>query len=107
VFASVKSTMRDDTGMREGLYAAIEKAGATRFRGTGKPLVFHELRHTFSTLAVQAFALSDVRAYIGPRGHPDHHALRAPRPAARRSRRGRPARREGERVPARYRTQRT
>ena len=69
--------MRDDTGMREGLYAAIEKAGATRDRGTGKPLVFHELRHTFSTLAVQAFALSDVRAYIGPRGHPDHHALRA------------------------------
>ena len=54
----------DDT-MRTGLYAAMEKAGVSRDRGTGKPFVFHDLRHTFGTLAVQAFPLSDVRAYMG------------------------------------------
>ncbi len=30
-----------------------------------KPLRFHDLRHTFGTLAVQAFPLSDVKAYMG------------------------------------------
>src|SRR5215218_5740130 len=43
----------------------MEKAGVGRDRGTGKPFVFHDLRHTFGTLAVQAFALSDVRASMG------------------------------------------
>jgi integrase len=65
VFASVKATVLDDTGMRDGLYAAMEKAGVSRDRGTGKPLVFRDLRHTFGTLAVQAFALCDVRAFMG------------------------------------------
>jgi integrase len=27
--------------------------------------VFHDLRHTFGTLAVQAFPLSDVQAFMG------------------------------------------
>jgi integrase len=30
-----------------------------------EPIVFHDLRHTFGTLAVQAFALSDVKAMMG------------------------------------------
>jgi len=30
-----------------------------------KPLRFHDLRHTFGTLAVQVFPLSDVKAYMG------------------------------------------
>lgn len=65
VFASVKGTAPDDSEMRDGLYAAMERAGVGRDRGTGKPFVFHDLRHTFGTLAVQAFPLSDVRAYMG------------------------------------------
>jgi integrase len=28
-------------------------------------MTFQDLRHTFGTLAVQAFALSDVKAYMG------------------------------------------
>ena len=43
----------------------MNKAGVSRHRGTGKPFVFHDLRHTFGTLAAQAFALSDVRVYMG------------------------------------------
>jgi len=30
-----------------------------------KPIRFHDLRHTFGTLAVQVFPLSDVKAYMG------------------------------------------
>ena len=30
-----------------------------------KPMRFHDLRHTFGTLAVQVFPLSDVKAYMG------------------------------------------
>jgi integrase len=54
-----------DGAMREGLYDALEAAKISRDRGTGKLFVFHDLRHTFGTLAVQAFPLSDVQAYMG------------------------------------------
>jgi Phage integrase family len=37
---------------------ALGRAGLKRLR-------FHDLRHTFGTLAVQAFPLSDVKAYMG------------------------------------------
>ena len=50
---------------RDALYNALKAAEISRDRGTGKLLVFHDLRHTFGTLAVQAFPLSDVQAYIG------------------------------------------
>ena len=30
-----------------------------------EPIRFHDLRHTFGTLAVQVFPLSDVKAYMG------------------------------------------
>ena len=29
------------------------------------PIVFHDLRHTFGTLAVEAWPLHDVQAYMG------------------------------------------
>jgi integrase len=44
--------------LRRRFHAALERAGLRRLRP-------HDLRHTFGTLAVQAFPLSDVRAYIG------------------------------------------
>lgn len=44
--------------MRRRFYAALDAAGLPRIR-------FHDLRHTFGTLAVQVFPLSDVKAYIG------------------------------------------
>ena len=34
-------------------------------RASLKQIRFHDLRHTFGTLAVQAFPLSDVKAYMG------------------------------------------
>jgi integrase len=48
----------DDSALRRRFYAARQAAGLKRVR-------FHDLRHTFGTLAVQVFPLSDVKAYMG------------------------------------------
>jgi integrase len=51
--------------VRKRFYVALEAAGLGRLRAKDDPIVFHDLRHTFGTLAVQAFALSDVKAMMG------------------------------------------
>jgi integrase len=51
--------------VRKRFYAALDAAGLGRLRAKQDPIVFHDLRHTFGTLAVQAFALSDVKAMMG------------------------------------------
>jgi len=55
----------NDDALRRRFYTALTAAGIDRNRGTGSLLRFHDLRHSFGTLAVQAFPLSDVRAYMG------------------------------------------
>jgi integrase len=50
---------------RKRFYAALGSAGLGRLRAKDDPIVFHDLRHTFGTLAVQAFPLSDVKAMMG------------------------------------------
>jgi integrase len=58
VFCSAVGDYIDESALRRRYYAALDEAGLKRLR-------FHDLRHTFGTLAVQAFPLSDVRAYMG------------------------------------------
>ena len=48
----------DDPALRRRFYTARAAAGLKRIR-------FHDLRHTFGTLAVQVFPLSDVKAFMG------------------------------------------
>jgi len=48
----------EESAMRRRFYAALDAAGLPRIR-------FHDLRHTFGTLAVQALPLTDVMAYMG------------------------------------------
>ena len=48
----------DDWRLRRRFHAALEEAGLPKLR-------LHDLRHTFGTLAVQVFPLSDVKAYMG------------------------------------------
>jgi integrase len=67
VFADAFGLPLYDNAIRDGLYAALDAAGIDRDRGTGKLFVFHDLRHTFGTLAVRAWPLSDVQAYMGTR----------------------------------------
>jgi integrase len=65
VFTSPTGKHLDDNPIRRGLYAAMAAAGIDRDRGTGKPFVFHDLRHSFGTLAVRVFPLTDVQTHMG------------------------------------------
>lgn len=65
VLCSAVGTPLDDGALRKRFYAALARAGLGHLREKADPLVFHDLRHTFGTLAVQAFPLSDVKAYMG------------------------------------------
>lgn len=58
VFCSDVGDYIDESALRRRYYTALERAGLKRLR-------FHDLRHTFGTLAVQAFPLSDVKGYMG------------------------------------------
>jgi integrase len=51
--------------VRRRFYVALHAAGLGRLRAKDGPIVFHYLRHTFGTLAVQAFTLSEVKAMVG------------------------------------------
>jgi integrase len=51
--------------VRKRFYIALGRAGLGHLREKDEPVVFHDLRHTFGTLAVRAFALSDVMAMMG------------------------------------------
>jgi integrase len=65
VFGTRIGRPQDDSALRRRFYDALEGAGLGELRTKADPLVFHDLRHTFGTLAVQAFPLSDVKAYMG------------------------------------------
>jgi len=58
VFVNTIGRHIDGSALRRRYLAAAEAAGLRRLR-------FHDLRHTFGTLAVQAFPLTDVKAYMG------------------------------------------
>jgi integrase len=59
VFVRAVGGPLDDAKMRKRFKDALKAAGVERY------VRFHDLRHTFGTLAVQAFALTDVKAYMG------------------------------------------
>jgi integrase len=65
VFCDPAGETLNDGAIRGALYDALKAAHVDRDRGTGQLFRFHDLRHTFGTLAVQAFPLSDVKAYMG------------------------------------------
>jgi integrase len=65
VFCTPTGGVLDDGQIRDTFYAALVDAGIDRDRGTGKSLVFHDLRHTFGTLAVEKFPLPTVQAWMG------------------------------------------
>jgi integrase len=58
VFAGPLGAPFEDSALRRRFYAALERAELTRVR-------FHDLRHSFGTLAVQVFPLSDVKTFMG------------------------------------------
>jgi integrase len=58
VFRSRLGRVLDDSRLRRRFYETLARA---RLR----PMRFHDLRHSFATLAVQAFPLTDVAAFLG------------------------------------------
>ena len=58
VFVSPIGAFIDESALRRRFYKALKAAKLPRMR-------FHDLRHTFGTLAVQAFSLTDVKAFMG------------------------------------------
>ena len=58
VFPNPVGVAFDDSALRRRFGVALAAAGLQRIR-------FHDLRHSFGTLAVQAFPLSDVQSYLG------------------------------------------
>ena len=65
VFAGIVGGHLDGSALRKRFYTALDRAGLEAMRTKPAPITFHDLRHTFGTLAVQAFPLSDVKAYMG------------------------------------------
>jgi integrase len=58
VFRSPGGGVIDDSTLRRRFYVGLATAGLQHMR-------LHDLRHTFGTLAVRAFPLSDVAAFMG------------------------------------------
>jgi len=58
VFPNEVGTHVDDSKLRKAFKDALAAAGLDAIR-------FHDLRHTFGTIAVQAFPLTDVKAMMG------------------------------------------
>jgi integrase len=58
VFVNPAGEHIEDSALRRRFYAALKAAGLRHLR-------FHDLRHSFGTLAVQVFPLTDVKAYMG------------------------------------------
>jgi integrase len=58
VFPGVTGDYLDGSALRRRFKDALTRAQL-------KPIRFHDLRHSFGTLAVQAFPLTDVKAFMG------------------------------------------
>jgi integrase len=58
VFVNAVGEAIEESAMRRRFYRALKRAGLEHVR-------FHDLRHTFGTIAVQAFPLTDVKAFMG------------------------------------------
>jgi len=65
VFATLTGGHLDDCTLRRAFKRAVKAAGLGHKLVESPPLRFHDLRHTFGTLAVQVWPLVDVKAYMG------------------------------------------
>ncbi|MDX6701997.1 MAG: hypothetical protein QOK49_1020 [Baekduia sp.] len=64
VFASFDGRMADIEPARAAFYRALAAVGLGHLREQRPPIRFHDLRHTFGTLAVRVFPLSDVQRWM-------------------------------------------
>jgi integrase len=55
----------DDSALRKRFYEALKAAELGHLREKDDPIVFHDLRHTFGTLAARTWELPKVQGYMG------------------------------------------
>lgn len=65
VFCTPLGSWLNEGELRRRFYTALVGAGLGDRRKTEKPMVFHDLCHSFGTLAVQVWDLPRVQAYMG------------------------------------------
>jgi integrase len=65
VFCTELGDHLNDDQLRDRFYMALDTAGLGDKRRGENPMRFHDLRHTFGTLAVEAWPLHDVQSYMG------------------------------------------
>ncbi|MCK9250676.1 MAG: site-specific integrase [Solirubrobacteraceae bacterium] len=65
VFPTLGGLMQDGGRVRDAFYDGLQRAKLGHLRTGPRPIVFHDLRHTFGTLAVRVFPVSDVQALMG------------------------------------------
>jgi integrase len=54
-----------DDDVRAAFYDALAAAGLSAMRAKADPIVFHDLRHTFGTLAIRIAPVTDVQHWMG------------------------------------------
>ncbi|UGS36760.1 Tyrosine recombinase XerC [Capillimicrobium parvum] len=65
VFPTRGEGMLDAGRVRNAFYRGLRDAGLGHLRDKTNPMTFHDLRHTFGTIAVRVFPVSDVQAMLG------------------------------------------
>ena len=54
-----------DDAVRDAFYGALDAVGLGCPRSKQDPIVFHDLRHTFGTLAIRSAPVTDVQYWMG------------------------------------------
>ena len=65
VFVGPAGGHLDYRTVRNEFYATLDRAGFGHLRTQREPFTFHDLRHSFGTLAVQVYPVTDVQVYMG------------------------------------------
>jgi hypothetical protein len=84
VFATNSGARIQDKELRATFYDALDRAGLGHLRDDidkhgdpRKPMVFHDLRHSFCSWAVDVWSVPDVKEFAGHRQHLDDYEVRA------------------------------
>jgi len=65
VFVGATGGHLDYEAVKDEFYAALALAELAHLRAQREPITFHDLRHTYGTLAVQVYPVTDVQIYMG------------------------------------------
>jgi integrase len=65
VFSNEVGGYLSDDKIRDEFYTALDAAGLGHKREGERPIRFHDLRHTFGSISVRGFPVTDVREYMG------------------------------------------